>query len=85
MDNCINLDEPPIFRSEEWIGKKKIYSWKDLPLFAMISSFWLTYDECSDCNAGFQVFQCMHRQLFQPITSATITFSTIQYYESLIY
>ena len=29
--------------------------------------------------AGFQVFQRMYRQLFQPITSATITFSTNQY------
>ena len=30
--------------------------------------------------AGFQVFQRMHRQLFQPITSATIAFSTNQYH-----
>jgi uncharacterized membrane protein len=30
--------------------------------------------------AGFQVFQCMHHQLFQPITSATIAFSTNQYH-----
>jgi hypothetical protein len=31
-------------------------------------------------SAGFQVFQRMHRQLFQPITSATIAFSTNQYH-----
>ena len=33
MDTIIDLDEPPIFRREEWIGKKKTYSWKDLPYF----------------------------------------------------
>ena len=33
MDTIIDIDKPPIFRREEWIGKQKTYSQKDPPLF----------------------------------------------------
>ena len=34
-NNIIDLDEPPTFRREEWIGQNKVYSRKDLPYFVI--------------------------------------------------
>ena len=34
-NNIIDLDEPPTFRREEWIGQNKAYSRKDLPYFVI--------------------------------------------------
>ena len=56
MDSIIDIDEPPIFRREEWIGKKKEYSHQNLPLFminACDTAFAIPPNEMArspDCN-----------------------------------
>jgi hypothetical protein len=35
MENIDDIDEPPIFHRHEWIGRKNIYSRKELPLFVL--------------------------------------------------
>ena len=44
MDSIIDIDEPPIFHREEWIGKKNIYSCQNLPLFVI-----------NACNTAFSI------------------------------
>jgi len=35
MENIDDIDKPPIFHRDEWIGRKKKYSRKELPLFVL--------------------------------------------------
>jgi hypothetical protein len=46
-NNIIDLDKPPTFRREEWIGQNKVYSRKDLPYFVI--------DACNPITRNDQV------------------------------
>ena len=85
-DNIINLDEP---HREEWA----CYDCKFWLMVSIVIALYSkgsgkngkhaavpnVTNVASVSYAGFQIFQCMHRQLFRPITSATVAFSTNQY------
>jgi hypothetical protein len=79
MDSIIDIDEPPIFRREEWIGKKKEYSRQNLPLFvinACDTAFAIPPNEMArfpDCNIAVSD---LLRKVLPPRSSAIVTSNT---------
>jgi hypothetical protein len=76
MDTIIDLDEPPIFRREEWIGKKKTYSRKDLPYFvinACRKALAISPHEMSRFPAHNIAVSDLLKKILPPRTSALVT------------
>ena len=88
MDSIIDIDEPPIFCREEWIGKKNIYSRQNLPLFminACDTAFAIPPNEMArfpDCNIAVSD---LLRKVLPPLSYSGIVTRVFTWFFIIIY